>query len=115
MRVLFLTKYGPLAASTRYRSLQFFDYLREQGIECQASPLFGDGYLRKLFATSRSGRREALISYFKRFAVLTGRVPFDCAVVHIELFPYMPPLGEVFLRCRIPYLYDMDDAFFHNY
>ena len=115
MRVLFLSKYGSLAASTRYRSLQFFDYLRTQGIECELSALFDDDYLTRRFEDKTINPLRIASYYAKRMALLSRPLRYDCAVLYAELFPYLPALAEVLLAQKIPYLYDMDDAFFHNY
>jgi len=58
-RVLFLTKYGRRAASTRFRFLQYFPYVRDAGLEPVTSPLLGDGYLNAKLDEGRSDLAEA--------------------------------------------------------
>lgn len=116
MRVLALTKYGPLAASTRQRFLQYRPAFREAGIELEISPLLGDDHLRRLVAGKRASPAQVLRAYTRRlFALLRAR-RFDLIWVHCELFPYLPGAIErlVGLAAR-PIVYDCDDAIFHNY
>ena len=41
---------------------------------------------------------------------------YDLIVIHCEIFPYLPPLFEKYLTLRkIKYIFDYDDAIFHNY
>ena len=116
MNVLFLPKYGPKAASTRHRYLQYFPHLESEGISCHASPLLDDAYLAKKFETGRTPPVDALRGYTHRLLALTGARRFDLAMVHCELFPYLPSWGEAILpRLGVPYVYDFDDAIFHNY
>src|SRR5574338_366280 len=70
IRALFLLKYGPRAASTRHRHLQFIPYLGAHGFECDVSWLLSDKYLSDLLDRS---------------------------------------------RLQVPYVYDFDDAIFHQY
>jgi glycosyltransferase involved in cell wall biosynthesis len=116
MKVLVLSKYGSLAASTRYRFTQFFPYLETRGIYFTVSPLLSDGYLRKKFSSGRSPLLPIICGFFRRaWAVLTAR-RFDCVIIHCEAFPYLPPFFEKILHVlRVPYIYDFDDAIFHQY
>ncbi|MEM7310462.1 MAG: glycosyltransferase family 1 protein, partial [Planctomycetota bacterium] len=54
-RVLLLSRYGALGASTRVRSLQFLPRLRAEGIDVTVAPLFDDDYVRRMYAGE--GRR----------------------------------------------------------
>jgi glycosyltransferase involved in cell wall biosynthesis len=115
VKVLLLTKYGGLAASTRHRYLQYLPYLREAGVACDVSPLLDDRYLSAAFSGQKPlvpllealGRRAVAI-------VRAGR--YDRIVLHCEAFPYLPRVFESSLHLRgIPYVYDFDDAIFHQY
>lgn len=46
-KLLLLSRYGRLGASSRARSLQYLPYLTERGIQVEVSPLFFDNYLQK--------------------------------------------------------------------
>ncbi len=48
MRIPALTKYGPLAASTRQRFLQYRPFLEANGVTLDVAPLLGNGRLARL-------------------------------------------------------------------
>ena len=57
-----------------------------------------------------------LISYIKRFLKIIFLNKKTIIVIHLELFPYLPPIGEKLLsfkKNRI--IIDLDDAIFHQY
>jgi len=116
MKVLLLSRYGPLGASSRVRSYQYLSYLKIHGIDVIASPLLGDDYLRK-FYTGRVNQLTARIgSYFQRVIELLKSRRFDLLWIEKELFPWLPPWSEMLIACiGIPYIVDYDDAIFHNY
>jgi glycosyltransferase involved in cell wall biosynthesis len=116
MKVLFLSKYGRLAASTRYRHEQFIPILQEERIQAVISPLLSDSYVKHRFTTGRSSLLHIIFAFIRRsWAIFTAR-KYDLVVIHCEVFPYIPGFFEWYLRAtRVPYLYDFDDAIFHQY
>ncbi len=116
MRILFLPKYGRMAASSRYRFFQYFPLLQSLGYECVVAPLLEDDYLSDRFRTGRKGVGSVLRGFLNRWKILRRAREFDLAVVNYELFPYLPSFCERSLTARkIPYVYDFDDAVFHTY
>ncbi len=116
MRVLYLTKYGPKAATTRYRMLQFLPYLESKGISCELSPLLEDDYLKTLFSGGKFPASKIIGLYLKRLQQLLTLRKFDLVVIQYELLPYFPSFLEKLLRlANVPFLYDFDDAVFHRY
>ena len=116
MQALFLTKYGHLAASTRYRFEQFFPGLEAEGIHCEIAPLLTDEYLKQRFANKPFPWSKALAAFFNRAQAVLESRKFDVVVVHCELFPYLPPIFESWLKWRgMPYIFDFDDAIHHQY
>lgn len=114
--VLYLTKYSRKGASSRYRSLQYFPLLEDQGISCYHRPLFTDEYLRKMYESGRKSLLHALQSYVRRIGDLFSVRSFDVVVIEKELFPYSPLIAERMLsKFGVPYIVDYDDAIFHNY
>jgi glycosyltransferase involved in cell wall biosynthesis len=115
VRILALTKYAGLAASTRQRFVQFVPFLREHGIEVEIVPLLQDSHLQAF----NLGRRRGLgapVAYMKRLALLLTRRDFDLLWVHFELFPYLPGWVERLAGWSgKPIVYDYDDAIFHMY
>ena len=116
LRVLFLTKYDRLAANTRYRCLQFIPYLEKNGVECHVSPLLNDDYLKYKFAKGGVRIGAVMRAYWRRFRVITKIRDYDAVVLHYEIFPYLPPFLEyLFKLTKVRYIFDYDDAIFHQY
>jgi glycosyltransferase involved in cell wall biosynthesis len=116
MRVLALTKYDRLAASTRQRFELYCEGLQALGVEMTIAPLLSNRYLEKRFETGRQAWKEVLLGYFRRLYVLAQTRTFDVVFVHTEFFPFFPGLAEHFLaRLGVPLVIDVDDAIFHQY
>ncbi|MCG8036896.1 MAG: glycosyltransferase family 1 protein, partial [Candidatus Thiodiazotropha taylori] len=116
MKVLLLSRYPRLGASSRLRSYQYLPGLAENGIEVTVSPLFSEAYLEDFYA-SGSKRPAALLSaYWGRMRQLFKAGEFDLLWLEKELFPWMPAWVEQLLkRLGIRLLVDYDDAIFHRY
>lgn len=116
MRVAAFTKYGPMAASTRQRLLQYVPRLAAAGIEVDYHPLLPDDYVRTVGTQERYPRRKTLRLYLERVRQLLERTDADVIWVYAELFPYLPAAWEkLAFRSGKPVVYDCDDAFFHAY
>lgn len=115
MRILLLSKYDRLGASSRLRSFQYLPLLRGKGWHIDVSPLFSDDYVSALY--EKKGRRLFLLrGYLKRFLILFTAWKYDILWIEKELFPYTPAWGEWLLtRLGIRYVVDYDDAVFHGY
>lgn len=115
MKVLLLSRYGPLGASSRVRFLQYLPYFRSNNVEVTVKPLLSDVYLRALYSGG-SRWREVVKGYTARLLALMGARRFDVVIIEKELFPFMPAIAERFLRLiGVPYVVDYDDALFHRY
>jgi glycosyltransferase involved in cell wall biosynthesis len=114
--VLFLTKYGQKGASSRYRSLQYFPYLENAGINCTHAPLLSDEYLEALYETESRPLLKSAQGYLGRLRDLLQIRAYDVIVIEKELLPYAPAMFERLLsHFKTPYIVDYDDAVFHNY
>ena len=115
MRLLALTRYSALGASSRLRLYQFIDGLEHADIRVDVKPLFNDKYLQKLYASGRRSPVSVACAYLKRVGqLIAARGKYDVVWVEKELFPYMPLWVEkLFLGKK--YVIDLDDAIFHNY
>lgn len=115
MKVLLLSRYGSLGASSRVRYLLYLPYFRSQGVEVSVVPLFSDDYLRALYRGAPRWR-EVLVGYGQRFFALLRLRQFDLIIIEKELFPFLPAVVERLLgTMRVPYVADYDDALFHHY
>ena len=116
MRLLALTKSGPLAASTRQRFIQYEPTLAEAGIEVTYSPLLDDAHVQRVANGKRASPVAVAIAYARRLKDLISARRFDALWIHCELFPYLPSGFErlAFLHAK-PIIFDYDDAIFHMY
>ena len=115
MKLLLLSRYGSLGASSRVRYLQYLDRFRAEEIEVDVVPLFPNRYLEALY----DGRRawgEMVRGYVRRLRTLLGIGRYDLVVIEKELFPFLPAIAErVLERLGVRYVADYDDALFHRY
>jgi glycosyltransferase involved in cell wall biosynthesis len=115
-RALFLTKYGVRGASTRHRVLQYIPFLDAAGIECHVSPMLSDRYLLQKLEAGYIDVREVMASLWTRLATLRRVREFDVVIVHMEALSYFPAFYERILSTfGVRYIYDFDDASFHQY
>lgn len=114
IKVLGLSLYGSLAASTRYRMTQFIPGLEEEGTELSVHGLLGDDYVRRSYAGEKYPLPSLLGDYAARLKLLLHQRRYDVALINAELFPLLPGWAEAGLL-RIPFIYDFDDAFFLKY
>ncbi|WP_084517715.1 glycosyltransferase family 4 protein [Desulfatiglans anilini] len=115
MKILLLSRYGPLGASSRIRSFQYLPYLTAHGMSVHVSPLFSDAYLQALYSASPT-LQDALYGYANRVRVVLSAHRFDVTIIEKEIFPFLPAWTErLFHATNVPYLADYDDAIFHRY
>lgn len=115
-RLLFLTKHGRRAASTRFRFSQFFPSLEAAGFTCEMSPLLDDRYLQGKFDRGRVDVRIVAAGFARRLVKMTQLRRFGAVIVYMEAFPYLPAFYErIMSTIGVPYTYDFDDATFHQY
>ena len=115
MKVLLLSRYDRLGASSRLRSLQYLPYFQSLGWQVDPVPFFSQAYLRNLYA-AQSTWKEVLLAYVRRFKALTRAGRYDLVWIEKEVLPFFPAVAERILKAlRIPYVVDYDDALFHRY
>lgn len=115
MRVLLLSRYDRLGASSRLRSFQYLPYLKSAGIDVTVAPLFGDDYVRGLYSGNIS-KIEVLKAYFARLQIILKAQQFNMVWLEYEMLPWLPSWIELdLLPKNIPLVVDYDDAVFHRY
>ena len=115
LKVLVLTKYGRLGASSRLRSLQYLPWFERAGVHCMASSLLSDRQVESLYAAGRYSLGSLFLSYARRVLALLSRNQFDVVWIEKEALPWLPAWFERYLLSGRPYVLDYDDAIFHNY
>lgn len=116
MKLVFLTRHEGMGASSRYRSLQYFDHLRRAGFEVHQSYFYSDSYLQARYL-GKIAYLEILKSFVRRLiAVFWLARDADAIIIEKETFPFLPAATERLLKLRgAATIYDYDDAIWHSY
>ena len=114
-RVLALTRYGPLGASSRVRFYQFAPALRDAGLDVTECALLPDDYVERLYRGSGSGKAFLLAAYVRRIRDVFATRRFDLVWIEKELLPFVPAWIEAGVLAGVPTVVDYDDATFHTY
>jgi SAM-dependent methyltransferase/glycosyltransferase involved in cell wall biosynthesis len=114
-KLLILSRYDRLGASSRYRYYNFLSDMEQAGLETKISPLLSNLYLTKTYQGS-SRFFEIIKCYLSRFKILFSIHKYDACIIEKELFPFLPYFIEFLClaRCK-QYIVDYDDAIFHRY
>ncbi len=116
MKILLLSRYGRLGASSRIRSYQYLPYLREKGVHVTIAPFFDDDYLIYRYSGSHKILGAIFRAYVQRIFTLFKTNSFDLIWIEKEVLPWLPAWGEGILSLlKVPYIVDYDDAIFHRY
>jgi glycosyltransferase involved in cell wall biosynthesis len=116
MKVLFLSRYGNLGASSRYRAYQYLPYLRQHGFDIIVAPLLDDHYIKDLYAGYRKNVSKILEAYIMRKKHILQAKDYDLIWIEKEALPWVPHFVEYGLGLhKTPYVVDYDDAVFHRY
>lgn len=115
MKVLLLSRYDRLGASSRLRTMQYLPMLADAGIDVDVAPLFDDDYLKRLYAGQ--GTRAAVARAFAgRVKRLRTMRDYDLVWLEKEALPWLPwPIERALLDSGVPIVSDYDDAIFHRY
>src|SRR5882762_3823476 len=116
MRILFLPRYGPQGASSRYRIWQYVRLFERAGHEVEVQPLLDDGYLGELYKTGRRGWRWLATGYSRRLLNALRVRRFDAVICEQEVCPFLP----TFIDFNDPppteiYTLSLHDAPYANY
>ena len=115
MRLLGLTRYGRLGASSRLRMFQYIPWFENGGIELQIEPLLDDEYVQSIYLNERAPA-SILKGYFERVRFLLSSRHFDAVYLEKEALPWIPAVFEIgLLPSHTRLIIDIDDAVFHNY
>ncbi|CAG9173797.1 glycosyltransferase family 4 protein [Cupriavidus pinatubonensis] len=115
VRILVLSKYGRLGASSRLRGLQFRPWLEQAGLSLTVQPLLSDALLWQRYTGAGYRLAPLLHAYARRILALAGRRHFDLIWIEKEALPWLPAWLECGLLKGVPYVLDYDDAQFHVY
>lgn len=115
MRLLVLTRYGSMGASSRMRTLQYLPWLESASWSYDVAPFFTDEKLKGRYRTGSYEFPAIFGAYFHRIVRMTRRHRYDLIWIEKEALPWLPVSVERWLLGGVPYVLDYDDAVFHNY
>lgn len=116
MKILLLSRYANLGASSRLRALQYLPFLKDEGIDVTVAPLLDNNYVKSLYSGKSRRVKDIFSLYLSRFISLLKSFKFDLLWIEKELFPWVPALVEsIMAKIHIPYAVDYDDPTFHTY
>lgn len=115
VKVLALTRYGRLGASSRLRILQYLPWLQQADGHVTVQALVSNELLHARY--QRGGYRPWLLlrAYTSRCLAMLRRHDFDVVFIESEALPWAPLWMELALLRNVPYVADYDDATFHSY
>ena len=114
-RILLLTRYDRMGASSRLRFLDYLPALEKAGLDITVAPFFDDAYLKDLYAKRKIPRGRLIGYYRNRLKYLRSARRYDLAWIEKEALPWLPHWFETHYLKRTPYILDFDDAWFHRY
>lgn len=115
LKVLVLTRYDRLGASSRVRFLQFLSALSTREMSFSVQPLLDNDYIKALYRGERTGAGKILGAYLRRLRALFSIRNYDLIWMEKEALPWLPAEIELALMRGRPYVVDLDDAWFHRY
>jgi glycosyltransferase involved in cell wall biosynthesis len=116
VKVLLLSRYERVGASSRLRSYQYLDYLRRAGCDVSVNALLSDVYVRQLYQGKSPSVVDVCRGYVRRLKSVLRAHEYDLLWIERELLPWVPNIVERFvLPAKVPYVVDFDDAVFHRY
>jgi glycosyltransferase involved in cell wall biosynthesis len=115
MKVLALTRYDRMGASSRVRFLQYLPLLRQAQTQITVQPLISDELLAARYLHQGYGIERLMVAYAKRCRAMMQRHSHDVLWIEKEALPWCPFWLERALLRKMPYVLDYDDAVFHAY
>jgi len=114
--ILLLSKYTRKGASTRLRTMQYFNALEQAGFTIRQQALFSDDYLTRLYNKEKIPKFMLVKFFLLRIFTLFSIKTYDVIWVEYEFIPYFPAWFERVIKLLgVKYVVDYDDAIFHNY
>lgn len=115
-KILCLSRYNDLGASSRLRFFQYIDTNDFDSFDIELAPFFSNNYLTRMYNGSSTDYMDILNSYLKRLYTCLTFSKYDVIWIEKEILPLMPAFIERLCNVfGVKYVVDYDDAVFHNY
>ncbi len=116
IKVLFIEPYPTEGPSSRYRVEQYVPYLKDNGIDPLVRPFVSSDFYKILYKKGFYVRKFLFFtqSALRRAFDLLRAYKSDVIFIHLEAFPFGPPVFE-FICSRVfkkKIIYDLDDAIY---
>ena len=109
--IIFFPKYANKSPSYRVRFLAYKNYLTQNNLKISVKELFDENFYNDRIFNNKINYFKSLFSYIKRMLYIIFLPKNNIAIIHMELLPFIPYLGELILKIKkIPYIIDIDDA-----
>ena len=115
MKVLFITPYPKEGPSSRYRVEQFVPYFESKGIRCRVRSFMSSRCYKIVYKKGRLwGKLSCLfLGTIKRIIDFSLALGSDVIFIHLEAYPFGPPIFEYALSILgKKIIYDLDDAIY---
>lgn len=115
MKILFLEPYPIEGPSSRYRVEQYIPYYENNNIRCVVRPFVSSRFYKILYKKGFYFQKVLffLQSAFKRLFDIFLAARSDIIFIHLEAFPFGPPVFEwIFSKLGKKIIYDLDDAIY---
>ncbi|NBE06491.1 glycosyltransferase [Rhodobacter sp. CCP-1] len=115
MRLMVLSRYGRLGASSRLRTMQYRPWLAAAGLQADFASFFSDEDLARAYA-GRGRGLSGVTALLRRLGQIRAGAGADLLWIEKEALPWLPWIVErAVLPHQIPFAVDYDDAVFHRY
>tara|TARA_B100001093_G_scaffold376453_1_gene361606 strand:- start:4517 stop:5050 length:534 start_codon:yes stop_codon:yes gene_type:complete len=116
MKIVVLSRYTRMGASSRLRMMQYIPKLKSDDFEIEVFPFFDDKHLKSQYGNSETSILDILRYFIKRFKYLKLNPVPDLIWIEYEILPWLPWFIErLLLPKKVPIISDYDDAIFHRY
>jgi len=115
MKVLFITPYPKEGPSSRYRVEQFIPYLEAKGCSCRVQSFMSSKCYKIVYKKGHLlGKLSCLFfGIIKRIIDFSLALRSDVIFIHLEAYPFGPPIFEYALSILgKKIIYDLDDAIY---
>ena len=115
MKVLVLTRYARLGASSRLRFLQYLPSFDLSVFDLSVHSFIDDELLQGKYQSGRYALGALAHAYWQRIIQLLNKNKYDLIWIEKEALPCGAVSLEKILLSGMPYVLDFDDAWFHGY
>lgn len=100
MKILLLSRYGRLGASSRLRFFQYLAFLQQADIECTVQPLFNDALLSSKYKTGNYALTKVMRAYSDRIGTIAETALFRSCVDRKRSIALVARLARTLVAAR---------------